>query len=145
MKPRVQRMFLVGLVLAGVVVALVLGIQAFRENLQYFFYPSQIVAGEVPDDRTFRLGGMVLKDSIVREPGSLTISFKVTDYVNSVPVEYTGMLPNLFGEEQGVVTLGKLDASGRFVAEEIVAKHDENYMPPEVTEALAKARESQNP
>lgn len=143
MKPRTQRMFLVALVMTGVVVSLALGIRAFRENLQYFFYPSQIVAGEAPQDRTVRLGGMVLKDSVTRSPGSLTIEFMVTDYVHSVPVEYTGLLPPLFGEEQGIVTLGKLDASGRFVAEEIFAKHDEQYMPPEVTEGIEKAREAE--
>jgi cytochrome c-type biogenesis protein CcmE len=135
-------MVLVGLVLGGVVVSLALGIRAFQENLQYFFYPSQVVAGEAPTDRTVRLGGMVLKDSVVREPGSLTISFEVTDYVHTVPVEYTGLLPPLFAEEQGVVTLGRLESSGHFLAEEIMAKHDENYMPPEVAEALEKAKQA---
>jgi cytochrome c-type biogenesis protein CcmE len=142
--PRTQRKLLIGLVLAGVITSVALGIRAFQQNLQYFFYPTQVVAGEAPADKTFRLGGMVLKDSIAREPGSLTVRFTVTDYVSSVPVEYTGLLPNLFGEEQGVVTLGKLDASGRFMADEIVAKHDENYMPPEVAQALEKAKGAQS-
>lgn len=138
-----RRMFFIGAVLVGVALSAVLALQAFRENLLYFFSPSQVVAGEAPADRSFRLGGMVLEDSVIREPGSLTISFVVTDFVNSVPVEYTGVLPDLFEEGQGVVTRGMLGASGRFMAEEVLAKHDENYMPPEVAAALAEARASE--
>jgi len=141
MTPRRRRMLFIGIVLGGVGISAVLALQAFRENLLYFFSPSQVAAGEAPADRTFRLGGMVLEDSITREAGSLTINFVVTDFVSSVPVEYTGMLPDLFEEGQGVVTRGRLDTSGRFMAEEVLAKHDENYMPPEVAAALADARE----
>jgi len=141
MRPRSQRMVLIGLVLAGMAVAVAFAVRAFQENLLYFFSPSQVAAGEAPD-RVFRLGGMVLDQSVVREPGSLTMSFIVTDNLHSVPVRYTGVLPDLFREGQGVVVRGQLDGKGGFVAEEVLAKHDENYMPPEVAEALAKARET---
>jgi len=143
MTPRRRRMLLVGLVLGGVVVSVGLALRAFQENLLYFFSPSQVAAGEAPTERSFRLGGMVLKDSVERADGSLMVEFVVTDFANSVPVQYTGLLPDLFKEGQGVVTLGRLDDSGRFMAEEVLAKHDENYMPPEVAEALAKAREAE--
>ena len=134
-------MLLIGLVLAGVVVSAGLALRAFQENLLYFFSPTQVADGEAPTERSFRLGGMVLEDSVSRATGSMTVSFVVTDFVNSVPVEYTGVLPDLFQEGKGVVTRGRIDGSGRFVAEEVLAKHDENYMPPEVAEALAAARE----
>jgi cytochrome c-type biogenesis protein CcmE len=134
-------MVLIGLVLAGMTVAVGFAYRAFQENLLYFFSPSQVAAGEAPD-RVFRLGGMVLNDSLEREPGSLTVRFVVTDYAHSLPVQYTGVLPDLFREGQGVVVRGQLDARGGFLAEEVLAKHDENYMPPEVAEALANARET---
>ncbi len=143
MTPRRQRMFLIGLVATGVAVSAALALRAFQENLLFFFSPTQVAAGEAPDDRAFRLGGMVVEDSIERETGSLTMSFVVTDYVSSMPVEYTGVLPDLFGENQGVVARGRFDAAGGFVAEEILAKHDENYMPPEVADALARAEEAE--
>ena len=142
MTPRRRRMLFIGIILGGVALSAALGLQAFRENLLYFFSPTQIAQGEAPADKSFRLGGMVLEDSVAREPGSLTVSFVVTDFLNSVPVEYTGVLPDLFKEGQGVVTHGRIDASGRFVADEVLAKHDENYMPPEVADALADAREA---
>ena len=142
MTPRRQRMLLIGLVVAGVTLSAGLALRAFQENLRYFFSPSQVVAGEAPDARLFRLGGMVVEDSVSRESGSLTMSFVVTDYVNSVPVSYTGVLPDLFGEGQGVVAHGRLTPDGSFVAEEVLAKHDENYMPPEVADALAQAQEN---
>ena len=145
MTPRRQRMILIGLVAAGVAVSAALALRAFQENLLFFFSPTQVAAGEAPHDRVFRLGGMVLEDSIRREPGSLTLTFTVTDYQHTMPVSYTGVLPDLFGENQGVVARGQLDAQGGFVAEEILAKHDENYMPPEVAEALARSREPTSP
>ena len=144
MTPRRQRMILIGLVATGVTVSAALALRAFQENLLFFFSPTQVAAGEAPEDRAFRIGGMVLEDSIEREPGSLTLSFVVTDYANSVPVSYTGVLPDLFGEGQGVVARGRLDPGGGFVAEEILAKHDENYMPPEVAEALARSEEAES-
>ncbi len=138
---RRRRLLLIGLVLTGVVVSAVLALRAFQLNLQYFFSPTQIADGEVGDARRFRLGGMVLEESVEREEGSLTVNFVVTDYLHSVPVSYTGVLPDLFQEGKGVVTLGSMGPSGHFVAEEVLAKHDENYMPPEVAEALEQARE----
>jgi cytochrome c-type biogenesis protein CcmE len=132
-------MALIGLVLAGMALAAAFAYRAFQENLLYFFSPSQVAAGEAPQ-RVFRLGGMVLANSLKREPGSLTVSFVVTDHVHSVPVRYSGPLPDLFREGAGAVAIGRMDSSGSFVADQILAKHDENYMPPEVADALAKAR-----
>ena len=143
MTPRRQRMLLVGLVAAGVIVSAGLALRVFQENLLYFFTPSQVAAGEAPANRSYQLGGMVLVDSIERDPGSLTVNFVVTDYAHSMPVTYTGVLPDLFGEDQGVVARGLPDANGLFVAEEILAKHDENYMPPEIAEALAQAEQGE--
>jgi len=134
-------MLLVGLVLVGVVVSVTLAFRAFRENLVYFFSPTQVAAGEAPD-RAFRLGGMVVEKSVTREPGSLTVQFALTDFAKTVPVSYTGLLPDLFREGQGIVAIGRLQGD-TFVADEVLAKHDENYMPPEVKEALAKTREAQ--
>ena len=142
MRPRRQRLVLIGLVIVGVALSAGLALRAFQENLLFFFSPSQVVAGEAPDSRTFRLGGMVAEDSLEREPGSLTLSFVVTDYVHSLPVRYTGVLPDLFGEGQGVVVRGRLESGGGFFAEEVLAKHDENYMSPEVADALARAAEA---
>lgn len=141
---RRQRLLFIGLVLGGVIVAVVLATQAFRENLLYFFSPTQIADGEAPVDRQFRLGGMVLDGSVAREEGSLTVDFVVTDYAHSVPVSYTGVLPDLFQEGQGVVAIGHMGTDGQFTAEQVLAKHDENYMPPEVAEALEAAREAGN-
>ncbi|MBN1238461.1 MAG: cytochrome c maturation protein CcmE [Gammaproteobacteria bacterium] len=143
MTPRRRRMLLIGSVLLGVVVSAGLALRAFEQNLLYFFSPSEVAAGEVPSERAFRLGGMVLDGSVEREAGSLTVSFVVTDYAHQIPVTYTGVLPDLFQEGQGVVARGRLDPSGHFAAEEVLAKHDENYMPPEVAEAVARGREAQ--
>jgi cytochrome c-type biogenesis protein CcmE len=142
MTPRKQRMILVGLVLTGVAVAVALGLNAFRENIVFFFTPSQVAAAEAPRDRSFRLGGLVQAGSVKREDDGLTVHFVVTDTLKDVPVVYKGLLPDLFREGQGVVTQGKLGADGAFVASEVLAKHDENYMPPEVADTLKKARES---
>jgi cytochrome c-type biogenesis protein CcmE len=132
-------MLLIGLALAGVVLGVTFAIRAFRENLTYFFSPTQVAAGEAPS-RTFRLGGLVLENSVTREPGSLTVHFVVSDFAHSIPVQYTGVLPDLFKAGKGVVVRGRLGAGGEFVAEEVIAKHDENYTPPEVADALAKTR-----
>jgi len=131
---------LIAAVLGGVVVSAALALNAFQQNLLYFFSPTEVVTGQVQTERTFRLGGMVQEGSVQREPGSLTVHFVVTDYANSIPVSYTGVLPDLFKEGQGVVARGRLDPNGHFAAEEVLAKHDENYMPPEVAEALEKGR-----
>jgi cytochrome c-type biogenesis protein CcmE len=138
-KPRRRRLVLVGLVVVGVALSAGLALRAFQENLLFFFSPTQVAIGEAPTARAFRLGGMVVEDSIKREPGSLTMSFVLTDYAHSMPVSYTGVLPDLFGEGQGVVARGQLRPDGSFVADEVLAKHDENYMSPEVADALAAA------
>ena len=142
MKSRTQRKLFIVLVLAGISLAGFLTYRALQENLLYFFSPSQVAAGEAPQ-RTFRLGGMVVDGSVKREPGTLNVSFVVTDNVHSVPVKYSRVLPDLFREGAGAVVVGRLDDNGEFLADEVLAKHDENYMPPEVAEALEKARAAQ--
>ncbi len=136
MTPRQKRMLLVGCIVAGVAVAGTLALQAFRSNVMFFFDPSQIAQGQAPVDQRFRLGGMVKVGTVQRASGSLDISFVVTDYKRDVPVKYTGVVPDLFRENQGVVAHGKLGKDGVFVADEILAKHDENYMPPEVAKSI---------
>jgi cytochrome c-type biogenesis protein CcmE len=128
-------MALVAGIVAGVGVAAWLGTQAFRSNVMFFFDPTQIAAGEAPSGERFRLGGMVEKGSVVKTAGTLDIQFLVTDFKHTVPVKYTGLLPDLFREGQGVVAHGRLQG-GTFVADEILAKHDEKYMPPEVARSL---------
>jgi cytochrome c-type biogenesis protein CcmE len=135
MTPRHKRLTLVLGIVAGVSVAAWLGMQAFRSNVMFFFDPSQIVAGEAPAGERFRLGGMVEKGSVVKTAGTLDIQFLVTDFKHTVPVKYSGILPDLFREGQGVVAHGRLK-DGTFVADEILAKHDEKYMPPEVARSL---------
>ena len=132
---RHKRMWMVAGILAGVCLAAWLGTQAFRSNVMFFFDPSQISAGEAPADKRFRLGGMVAKGSVQKTPGTLDIHFMVTDFKHTVPVSYSGILPDLFREGQGVVAHGRMQ-NGTFVADEILAKHDEKYMPPEVAKSL---------
>ena len=140
MKPRQKRMTIIlgGLAGLGIVIALVLN--AFQGSLVFFFSPSQIAANEAPEGRSFRLGGLVEEGSLRREDDGLTVHFYVTDTAQRVPVTYTGILPDLFTEGQGVVAQGKLDGSGHFTASEVLAKHDETYMAPEVAEALELAK-----
>jgi len=135
MTPRQKRMTFVAGIVAGVGVAAWLGAQAFRSNVMFFFDPSQIAAGEAPADERFRLGGMVEKGSVEKTAGTLDIKFLVTDFKHTVRVKYSGILPDLFREGQGVVAHGRLQ-DGTFVADEILAKHDEKYMPPEVARSL---------
>jgi cytochrome c-type biogenesis protein CcmE len=123
-------------ILAGVSIAGALALSAFRDNVMFFFDPSQVAAGEAPIDKRFRLGGMVRPGSVDREAGSLELQFVVTDFQQDVPVRYSGVVPDLFRENQGVVAHGRLGTDGIFVADEILAKHDENYMPPEVARAI---------
>jgi len=132
---RHKRTWMVAGILAGVGLAAWLGTQAFRSNVMFFFDPSQISAGEAPADKRFRLGGMVAKGSVQKTPGTLDIHFMVTDFKHTVPVSYSGILPDLFREGQGVVAHGRMQ-NGTFVADEILAKHDEKYMPPEVAKSL---------
>ena len=145
MKPRTRRGLAIAAGLATLGVAVMLVLKAFQSNLVFFFSPSQIAANEAPRDRAFRIGGLVEEGSIKRDGQSLTVQFVVTDMAQRVPVTYTGMLPDLFKEGKGVVAQGKLGSDGVFRAEQVLAKHDENYMPPEAAEALEKARHGQLP
>jgi cytochrome c-type biogenesis protein CcmE len=142
MKSRTQRKLFIVVVLAGITLAGFLTYRALQENLLYFFSPTQVAAGEAPE-RTFRLGGMVMAGSVKRETGTLNVNFVVTDNVHSVPVKYSRVLPDLFREGAGAVVVGRMGDNGEFLADEVLAKHDENYMPPEVAEALEKARAAQ--
>lgn len=142
MKPRYKRFVFIGLGLLTLGVATVLVLNAFQSNLVFFFTPTQVVSGEVPQGRSFRIGGMVEDGSLVRDSDGLTVHFIVTDTAKRVPVTYKGILPDLFKEGKGAVAQGQLGADGTFVASEVLAKHDENYMPPEAAEALAKAKAS---
>ena len=136
MTPRQKRMATVAAIIAGVGIATAFALQAFQQNLLYYYSPSQILAGEAPDSRSFRVGGLVQDGSVQRAPGSLEVRFTLTDFSNTVGVSYTGVLPDLFREGQGIIARGKLKDDGVFVAEEVLAKHDENYMPPEVKDSL---------
>ena len=141
MTPRQRRMSLVAVVLLVVGGAVGFALKAFQDNLQYFYSPTEVSAGKAPVDRLFRVGGMVTEGSFKRPPGSLEARFVLTDFSNNVTVSYTGVLPDLFREGQGVIARGKLAGDGLFVAEEVLAKHDENYMPPDVAELLKKQHE----
>jgi cytochrome c-type biogenesis protein CcmE len=136
MTPRQKRMATVAAILVGVGIATAFALQAFQQNLLYYYSPTQILAGEAPESRTFRVGGLVENGSVQRAPGSLEVRFTLTDFSNTVGVSYTGVLPDLFREGQGIIARGRLAEGGVFVAEEVLAKHDENYMPPEVKESL---------
>jgi cytochrome c-type biogenesis protein CcmE len=138
MTPRRRRMVLVGLIVLGVGAATAFALTAFKENLLYYYPPTDVTAGKAPADRVFRLGGMVEEGSLKRETGSMEVRFIVTDFQNDVTVSYSGVLPDLFREGQGVIARGQLGAGGVFVAQEVLAKHDEKYMPPEVAESLRK-------
>ena len=142
MNKRSRRKMLVAMVIFGVAVSTVLALTAFDENLLYFYSPTQIHAGEAPENRSFRVGGLVVDGSVRREENSIAVQFDLTDNAEVVAVTYTGILPDLFREGQGIVAMGRLDGSGLFVAEEVLAKHDENYMPPEVADALNTAHEA---
>jgi cytochrome c-type biogenesis protein CcmE len=140
MKSRHKRLALIvgGLAALGVAAALILS--AFRENLVFFFSPSDVVAQKAPRDRSFRIGGLVQEGSVRRD--GVLVSFKVTDTAQTVPVVYQGILPDLFREGKGVVAQGKLGADGVFRASEVLAKHDENYMPPEASHAVEQAQKA---
>jgi cytochrome c-type biogenesis protein CcmE len=125
--------------LAAVGIASTLVLNAFQSNLVFFLTPTQVAANEAPRDRTFRIGGLVESGSVVREKDALTVRFNVTDTAKTVPVVYTGILPDLFREGKGVVAQGRMGTDGAFHANEVLAKHDENYMPPEAAHALKQA------
>lgn len=140
MTKRQRRLFVVLMLLLGVGGAVALTLNAFRDNLLYFVSPSEVAAGKAPAERSFRLGGMVEKDSVQRDQDSLRVRFVLTDFAKEVPVQYDGILPDLFREGQGIVAKGHLNEQGVFVASEVLAKHDETYMPPEVADALKRAQ-----
>jgi cytochrome c-type biogenesis protein CcmE len=138
MTPRQRRLGLVVGILLGVSIAGVLALSAFRKNVTFFFDPSQVAAGQVPVGERFRLGGMVTQGTVQRAPGSLEVRFVVTDFAHDVPVSYSGVLPDLFREGAGVVAQGRLRSDGTFVADEVLAKHDEKYIPPAVAKSLKR-------
>jgi cytochrome c-type biogenesis protein CcmE len=145
MTPRKKRLAAIVGGLATLAVATALVLNAFRSNLVFFFSPTQVVSHEAPRDRAFRVGGLVEVGSLQRDADGLTVRFSVTDTAKTVPVTFTGMLPDLFQEGKGVVAQGKLGPDGVFHADQVLAKHDENYMPPEAAEALEKAKHGQMP
>ncbi|RYF43134.1 MAG: cytochrome c maturation protein CcmE [Comamonadaceae bacterium] len=140
MKPRARRALALACGLAALGVASALVLNAFNSNLVFFFSPTQVAAREAPQGRSFRIGGLVEQGSLQREPQGLTIRFVVTDTARAIPVTYTGLLPDLFQEGKGVVAQGRLGEDGVFRADQVLAKHDENYMPPEAAAALRNAR-----
>ena len=140
MKPRHKRFAAIAVGVAALGAAAALVLSALNKNLVFFFTPSQVAANEAPQWRTFRIGGLVVPGSVKRQPDGLTVQFIVTDTARSIPVVYRGTLPDLFREGKGVVTQGRLGADGAFQASEVLAKHDENYMPPEAADAIKKAQ-----
>lgn len=144
MKRRHKRIAFIVLGLAGLSIAAFLVTSAFRNNLVFFFSPTQVAAKEAPVNKTFRVGGLVQDGSLKRENDGLTVKFVVTDTVASVPVVYKGILPDLFKEGKGCVAQGRMSSDGVFHAEQVLAKHDENYMPPEAGQAIDKAKHAKD-
>ncbi len=142
MKSRHKKLLVIGLALAGIGIAVALIMNAFRDNLVFFHTPTEVVEGKVPIDRAFRIGGLVEKGSLKRDADGLTVHFVVTDTAKSMPVTYKGILPDLFKEGKGVVAEGKMGGEGIFTATQVLAKHDENYMPPEAASAIEKAQKT---
>ncbi|MCM3906416.1 MAG: cytochrome c maturation protein CcmE [Pyrinomonadaceae bacterium] len=140
MKPRHKRIGFIVAGLAGLAIAAALALNAFQDNLVFFFSPSQVAAKEAPTGRTFRVGGLVQEGTVKRDTDGLTVRFTVTDTAQSIPVVYKGILPDLFKEGKGCVAQGKIGADGVFYADQVLAKHDENYMPPEAGQAIDKAK-----
>lgn len=140
MKPaRKKRLTLIGLMVAGIAVGLYFALQSLNQNIVFFFTPTEVAEGKAPQGRLFRMGGMVVNGSVSRPGEGLTVHFDLTDNERQVTVMYTGILPDLFREGQGIIANGQLDKDGAFVAQQVLAKHDENYMPPEVAEAMKKS------
>ena len=139
MSPRKKRILMVCAILVGISISVILILTAFEKNLMYFYSPTEIINGDAPKARSFRIGGLVVTDSVIRNSDDLKVSFILTDTINEVQVIYEGILPDLFREGQGIVANGKLQSDNIFIAEQVLAKHDENYMPPEVAEALEAA------
>jgi len=137
---RKKRLFFIVFLVAGVTLAAGFAMYAFNQNLMFYFSPTDVKQGKAPVDKLFRMGGMVVEGTFKKEQKSLKVHFDLTDYEKTVSVEYEGILPDLFREGQGIISRGKLNADGVFIAEEVLAKHDENYMPPEVAESLKKRK-----
>ena len=140
MKPRHKRLVLIVTGVVGLTIAALFMLNAFRSNLVYFYSPTEVFEGKAPVDKTFRIGGLVQNGSVQRSQNGLKVNFVVTDLNKVLPVYYEGILPDLFREGQGVVVQGRLNADKQFIAKEVLAKHDENYMPPEVAKALEGAQ-----
>jgi len=138
---RRKRLFFIIFLITGITVAAGFAMYAFNQNLMFYFSPSDVKQGKAPVDKLFRMGGMVVEGSFKKEEKSLKVYFDLTDYGKTVSVEYEGILPDLFAEGQGIISRGRLNEQGIFIAEEVLAKHDENYMPPEVAESLKKKKE----
>lgn len=143
MKPRHKKLAIIASGVVALGVASILVLNAFQSNLVFFFSPSQVIAKEAPIGKSFRIGGLVEEGSVEREDHSTTVRFAVTDTIQAIPVVYKGILPDLFREGKGIVAQGKISANGIFEADEVLAKHDENYMPPEAAEALEQAAKAQ--
>ena len=143
MKSRHKKLVVILLALAGIGIAAALVLNAFKSNLVFFFSPTEVAEGKAPTERAFRIGGLVEDGSVKRQPDGLTVNFVVTDTAKSIPVTYKGILPDLFKEGKGVVAEGKLGVDGQFTATQVLAKHDENYMPPEAAHALEQAAKAQ--
>lgn len=143
MKPRHKRIAIIAAGLGVLALASALVLNAFRSNLVFFFSPSQVMANEAPRGKAFRIGGLVETGSLKRADDGLTVRFRVTDTAHTVTVAYTGILPDLFKEGKGVVAQGRLDSDGIFTATEVLAKHDENYMPPDAAHAIEQAQKAQ--
>ncbi len=139
---RKKRLALIGLMVTGIAIGVGFALKSLDENIMFFFTPSEVAEGKAPQGQLFRIGGMVVDGSVSRQGNGLTVQFDLTDNRNNVTVRYAGLLPDLFREGQGIIANGQLSEGGAFVAQEVLAKHDENYMPPEVAEAMKKNRES---
>lgn len=142
MTKRGKRKLLVVLVLLGVTIATALGLSAFKQNLLYFYSPSQVKSGEAPANHSFRIGGLVVIGSVKRAKKGLGVQFALTDNRATITVKYTGILPDLFREGQGIVAMGKMQPDNIFIASQVLAKHDANYMPPAVAEELKASKEA---
>jgi cytochrome c-type biogenesis protein CcmE len=137
MTPRRKRLYVVLAIVGGVAASVSLAVMASRKDIMFYYDPTMVATGKLPpENRDFRVGGMVVKGSVQRQPGDLKVRFVLTDFAHEVPVEYTGVLPDLFREGQGIIAHGTMNSNGAFVADEVLAKHDEKYMPPEVAASL---------
>ncbi len=141
MKPRKQRMVFIAVIISGVVLATALVLLSLGENMMYFYSPSQVNKGEAPVDAVIRVGGLVVEGSVERSESTLDVKFDITDTADVITVTYKGILPDLFREGQGIVAIGKLATDGIVKADKVLAKHDENYMPPEVADAIKTVAE----